>query len=89
MPIASLDAVAHYASVIGVKYVLIARGGYAPLRPGDPYYLVILDRELQEALKASPQKDGAHTHPPMVLRSVEPVVGYPAASLELNSKGTK
>ena len=89
MPIASLDAVAHYASVIGVKYVLIARGGYAPLRPGDPYFLVILDRQLRATLKAWPNQNHKHLHPPMVLRSVDPVAGYPAAALELDSKGTK
>lgn len=86
MPIASLDAVAHYASTIGVRYVLVSRGGYAPVRPGVPYFLVILDVELQETLRATnPGGERSHTDPPMVLRAISPVGGYPAALLSLDS----
>ncbi|UCF18869.1 MAG: hypothetical protein JSU87_13185 [Gemmatimonadota bacterium] len=84
MPMASLDGMAHYASRVGTRHILLARGGYSPLRPGVPYLLLIIDEELQEALRAlSSGGGGERSHPPIVLTPIDPVAGYPTGVLSL------
>lgn len=85
MPMASLDAIAHYAARLGVKHILLVRGGYSPIDPGVPHFVVTLDERLLRVLELmNSQPNERHTHPPMILNSAGPVAGYPAGVLELD-----
>ena len=86
MPMASLDGIAHYASRVGTRQILLARGGYSPLRPGVPYLLLIVEEELQRELRdLAVGRGGEHPHPPIVLTPVDPVAGYPTGVLSLGA----
>jgi hypothetical protein len=90
LPVANLDAVAHYASVVGVRYLLPTLVGLAPIRAGETHLLIVLDRELQDTLGSiTPDERGRHTHPRMLLEPVAPVAGYPTGVLSLNRDGVE
>ncbi len=84
MPLAVLEDIAHYTSTIGVRYILLARGGYTPVKAEVPYLLIVVDPELDQALRVgSEAHNGSHVHPSMVLRPAAAIAGQPAASLGL------
>lgn len=84
MPLAELDDMAHYASVIDLRYILLARGGYTPVRAEVPFLLIVVDSELAQALRSgSESQNDRHIHPPMVLSPAGTLAGQPVASLEL------
>jgi len=84
MPLAELDDMAHYAALIDLTYILLARGGYTPVRAEVPFLLIVVDSELARALRsASVSESGPHSHPPMALSPAGTLAGQPVASLEL------
>jgi hypothetical protein len=84
MPLAVLDDIAHYASTAGVKYILLARAGYTPVKAEVPYLLIVVDPELDRALRLGNEAhSGSHVHPSIELRPATAIAGQPVASLGL------
>jgi hypothetical protein len=84
MPLAELDDMAHYAAAIDLTYILLARGGYTPVRAEVPFLLIVVDSELARALRSGGESESEpHIHPPTALRPAGTLAGQPVASLEL------
>jgi hypothetical protein len=84
LPVASLDAIAHYCSRIGVEYVLLASVGHSPIRLRVSHVIIAIDRDLRDALRViAPRVGGAHEHPHMVLSEAPAVAGFSAGTLSL------
>lgn len=84
MPLAELDDMAHYTAAVDVRYILLARGGYTPVKAEVPFLLIVVEPELARALRSGGEAlGGSHLHPSMGLRPAEAVAGQPAASLGL------
>jgi hypothetical protein len=84
MPLAELDDIAHYTTAIDLKYILLARGGYTPVKAEVPFLLIVVDPELAEALRSESEAySGSHVHSSMVLRPAGAIAGQPSASLGL------
>ncbi|UCC82050.1 MAG: hypothetical protein JSW46_13725 [Gemmatimonadota bacterium] len=85
MPLAPLDDIAHYAATLEVRHVLLARGGYTPVRAELEYLYVALDPDLLAVLLASGAADSvAHEHPAMDLRPALLTGGQETAALILD-----
>lgn len=88
LPVARLDAIAHYCSRIGVDYVLLGPVGYKPLTKDTPYLVIALEPELSDALRAMAATwDRPHEHPPVRMDPALAIAGYPTVSLGLASGG--
>jgi hypothetical protein len=85
MPLAVLDDIAHYAATLGVRHILLARGGYTPVKAELEYLYIKLEPELLELLLSGGGTGRAsHDHPPMVLRPAPPTAGRETAVLGLD-----
>ena len=79
-----MDDTAHYTVAVDVRYILLARGGYTPVKAEVPFLLIIVEPELARTLRSGGEApDGSHPHPAMELRPAGAVAGQPAASLGL------
>jgi hypothetical protein len=88
LPAASLDAIAHYCSRIGVGHILLASVGHDPLGIDLPYLLITIEPELEDALREiPPERDTPHEHPQMRLGRAPSIAGYPTGSLGLLEEG--
>ncbi len=83
LPVASLDAVAHYGALRGVRFFFLARGAYSPLELTAPYVLLTMDPEVASRLRRISSRDSVHEHPPLELASVEPIAGFPTGRIGL------
>lgn len=83
LPVASMDATAHYAAARGIRYLFLARGMYAPLQVGAPYVLLEVDPDYARAVNSAPPTMSGHVHPPIRLFRVEPVAGFPTGRIAL------
>lgn len=85
MPMATLEGIAHYASTLRVRHVLLAHDSFSPLDAGVPYLMIKLDDEVAARLGAiTALESGPHEHPPMRLSEIPPIAGYPAGLLSLD-----
>jgi hypothetical protein len=84
MPLAVLDDIAHYAARLGVRHILLARGGYTPVKAELEYLYVVLEPDLLELLLSSGADGASHEHPRMVLRPAPPTGGQETAALSLD-----
>ena len=86
LPVASLGAIAHYASRIGVDYLLIGPVGHKPVRKNVPYLVIMIEPELRDALREVVAGwDRPHEHPPMRLAAAPAIAGYPTVTLGLQN----
>jgi hypothetical protein len=81
LPVATLDAVAHYAAYRQVDFMLLARGAYSPLALESDYVIISLDPVLAGAYLESVATPTQHVHPRATLLSVADVAGFPAGRI--------
>ncbi|NIR46555.1 MAG: hypothetical protein GWN99_19095 [Gemmatimonadetes bacterium] len=85
LPVASLDAVVHYAAHRDVDGMFLARGSYSPLQLEADYVVILMAPELAAAYRELEVDAGPHRHPPARLVPIGTVAEFPTGLMMLRA----
>ncbi len=85
LPVARLDAVAHYAAHRGVTMLFLSKGAYSPLALQADYVVILVDPNLAMTYRALETGSPEHPHPPATLLPTQSVAGLPTGRIVLDA----